>query len=155
MTFREGYEKNDKLDSIILTPTTKDRDDIPINKGDILSKGYLNLEEYNFIEEKSKALFEFGQKIAHERGLILVDTKYEFGRLNGDIILIDELHTCDSSRYWIERNRSAREPCKHDKDVIRDWVKSHCDPYKDAIPHVPSELINMVDKIYSTYNELF
>ena len=94
-----------------------------------------------------------------DRGFILVDTKYEFGRLdNGKIILIDELHTCDSSRFWIQKSYQERfeknlEPEKLDKDCIRDWIKSHCDPYKDAIPEVPESIKNKVEEVYLIYTQ--
>jgi len=98
--FRDGYRKNEKLDQVILTPTTKGESDSPITMSDIVDSGYLSQEELDYIEDISMRLFKFGQMIALSKGLILVDTKYEFGLENGSIILIDELHTPDSSRYW-------------------------------------------------------
>ena len=100
ITFRDGYRKNEKLDSIILTPTTKGERDYPITPDQIVEKEYLTINEYKYIKQKSLELFQFGQMVASTKGLILVDTKYEFGIIDGEIILVDELHTCDSSRYW-------------------------------------------------------
>lgn len=158
--FREGYVKNEKLDEIILTPTTKGASDKPITEEEIISENYLTKEEFDFIKERSFKLFSFGQKKAQERGLILVDTKYEFGKLDDKIILIDELHTCDSSRYWLQDSyeeciNSGSEPLKKDKDVIRDWVKKQCDPYKDEIPVIPFDLIEKVTAVYDEYIDLF
>ena len=77
--------------------------DKPISPAEIVEEGYMTQEEYNFVEEKALELFNFGQKISDAAGFILVDTKYEFGKtIDGQIILIDEVHTCDSSRFWIK-----------------------------------------------------
>ena len=158
-TFRDGYKKNEKLDDIAITTTTKGIKDIPITETEIIEKEYLTQEEYNYIARSSLELFNYGQKIASEKGFILVDTKYEFGRLDdGKIILIDELHTCDSSRFWIQKSYQERfekglEPEKLDKDCIRDWIKSQCDPYKDAIPEVPGSIKNKVEEVYLIYTQ--
>ena len=159
ITFRDGYKKNEKLDDIAITTTTKGDKDIPITETEIIEKGYLTKEEYDYISQSSLELFNYGQKVASEKGFILVDTKYEFGRLdNGNIILIDELHTCDSSRFWIQKSYQERfeknlEPEKLDKDCIRDWIKSHCDPYKDVIPEVPDSIKNKVEEVYLIYTQ--
>ena len=151
----DGLKKNHKLEQPIITPTTKGITDVPISKEDIIKDGYMTLEECNYIYEKALELFNYGQTVADAAGLILVDTKYEFGKDNhGQILLIDELHTCDSSRYWLkssynERITSGLEPNKLDKDCIRDWVKSNCDPYNDPIPAVPD---NIIQKAYENYN---
>ena len=160
ITFRDGYRKNEKLDSIILTPTTKGERDYPITPDQIVEKGYLTINEYKYIKQKSLELFQFGQMVASTKGLILVDTKYEFGIIDGEIILVDELHTCDSSRYWKsdsyeERFLKGEEPEKLDKDCIRDYVKSVCDPYKDEIPTIPSDLISKVESVYNDFYHLF
>ena len=95
---------------------------------------------------------------ASEAGFILVDTKYEFGRdEDNNIILIDELHTCDSSRYWIKESYQSRfdsglEPEKLDKDCVRDWIKQHCDPYNDKIPKLPESIIT---KAYNSYKYFY
>src|SRR5271165_3325515 len=121
----------------------------------------MTLEEWNYVQGKALELFDYGQYVADKRGLILVDTKYEFGKdINDNILLIDELHTCDSSRYWIkdtyvERFNNKLEPEKLDKDMIREYVSSKCDPYKDPIPKIPDYLIESVSKVYlNFYNML-
>ena len=114
-------------------------------------------EECDFIYRKSLELFKFGQNLADKAGFILVDTKYEFGKtVDGKIILIDEVHTCDSSRYWLKDSYQGRfekylEPEKLDKDCVRDWVKSKCDPYKDAIPPLPQEIITKAHSCYKYF----
>lgn len=153
---RDGYQKNEKLDITIITPTTKGNKDIPINKQQIIEQNYLTEEEYNFIANKSLELFRYGRQILKEKGIILVDTKYEFGRLDNKIILIDEIHTSDSSRLWIENTyqhlfNNNKEPEKIDKDIIRDWVKTKCNPYKENIPTIPKDLIEKTYHIYQYY----
>jgi len=154
ITFPDGLKKNQKLDSPVVTPTTKGVVDKPITPEEIVAENYMTEQDYNFVKEAALELFAFGQKVADAAGFILVDTKYEFGKTNdGEIILIDEVHTCDSSRYWLKETYNSRmyegfEPDKLDKDCIRDWVKSVCDPYKDEIPEVPQEI---VEKAYNSY----
>ncbi len=151
INFRDGYREHEKLDNVVVTPTTKGEHDHPITPNEIVEQGYLTRDEYNFIEEKALKLFSFGQSEAEKKGLILVDTKYEFGRLpDGQIILIDELHTCDSSRYWlIEKSHGYNlynpNPKKLDKDIIRDYIKK-TDSYK-----IPDDLITRVSDIYAEY----
>ena len=100
------------------------------------------------------ALFARGQKIAARNGLILVDTKYEFGTdAQGRIILADEIHTPDSSRYWRASSYQPRfdageRPESFDKDFVRSWVAARCDPYHDAIPEIPEELILATAAVY-------
>ena len=158
LDIKEGLVKNQKLDKPIITPTTKCNEDKPISKEEIVKQYYLTFEELEFIYDKVYKLFEFGQKIASKAGFILVDTKYEFGRdEDNNIILIDELHTCDSSRYWIEESYQSRfnsglEPDKLDKDCVRDWVKQQCDPYNDFIPTLPKSVIS---KAYNSYKYFY
>ena len=159
LKFRDNYSKNEKLDNIIITPTTKGINDVPITATEIITHQYLSQAEWDYVSEKALALFKFGQKEADKKGLILIDTKYEFGLLNGKIILIDEVHTCDSSRYWLkssyeERFNNKLEPEKLDKDAIRDWIKQHCDPYKEQIPEIPREVIENVEEVYNKYHKL-
>ena len=160
VNFRDGYKKNEILDEVVLTPTTKGEKDVPITEDEIVEQGYLDEDEMDFIRESCLELFEYGQMIAESKGLILVDTKYEFGFVDGRIVLIDELHTCDSSRYWKSesyesRFESGEEPEKLDKDCVRDYVKSVCDPYGSEIPKIPKDLIKRVEKVYSEFYELF
>ena len=160
LTCLSGLIKNQKLKTPIVTPTTKGKVDRPISKKDIVKEGYMTQEECNFIYRKSLELFAFGQKIASRAGFILVDTKYEFGKTgDGKIILIDEVHTCDSSRYWKKGSYQGRfakylEPEKLDKDCVRDWVKSVCDPYKDDIPPLPQEIIEKAHGCYKYFYDL-
>ena len=153
INFRDGYRKNEKLDENIITPTTKGEHDYPITRDEIIKKGYLSEDQYDYIANKALELFSYGQMVAYDRGLILVDTKYEFGFLGDKIILIDELHTCDSSRYWRKSSYNERfvnnlTPEKLDKDCVRDFVKKNCDPYKDDLPNIPNDLIEKVQNVY-------
>tara|TARA_Y100000389_G_scaffold109340_1_gene106402 strand:+ start:6557 stop:7486 length:930 start_codon:yes stop_codon:yes gene_type:complete len=144
----DGLVKNQKLQTPICTPTTKDVHDIPISPKDIVESGRMTQDEWDFCSKKALELFEFGQKKAYERGLILVDTKYEFGRdVNNNVILIDEIHTPDSSRYWIEdtyqfKFNNHQEPDSIDKEFLRLWIRERCNPYTvEKLPEIPTELI--------------
>ena len=145
----EGLKKNQKFDSPIITPTTKaEGHDEKISSEEIVSQGLVPEEKWKKIEEYAMNIFNFGQKTAAEKGFILVDTKYEFGEdEEGNILLADEVHTPDSSRYWIsatyeERFARNEEPESFDKEFLRLWFKEHCDPYNDPeLPPAPDELI--------------
>lgn len=160
--FPEGLQKNQKLDHAILTPTTKDEvHDKPISPAEIVAEGWLTQAEWDEASAMALKLFEFGTEVAAKHGLILVDTKYEFGRdANGQIILIDEIHTPDSSRYWIansyaERFAQGKEPENIDKEFLRLWFVDHCDPYKDAVlPKAPDELIVTLSSRYIQLYEM-
>lgn len=145
----EGLVKNQKLDSNMLTPTTKEEHhDRPIAPNDIVREGWMTQTDWEYCSQKALELFEYGQKKAAENGMILVDTKYEMGKdENGEIVLIDEIHTPDSSRYWIaetynERMASGNEPQNIDKEFLRLWFVDNCDPYNDEVlPAAPEDLI--------------
>lgn len=145
----EGLVKNQKLDSNMLTPTTKEEHhDRPISPNDIVREGWMTQTDWEYCSQKALELFEYGQKKAAENGMILVDTKYEMGKAeNGEIVLIDEIHTPDSSRYWIaetynERMGSKNEPQNIDKEFLRLWFVDNCDPYNDEVlPAAPEDLI--------------
>ncbi|MCK5614967.1 phosphoribosylaminoimidazolesuccinocarboxamide synthase [Candidatus Pacearchaeota archaeon] len=145
----EGLKKNQKFDEPILTPTTKAEDhDEKISREEIIAQGLVPEEKWNKIEEYAMAIFKRGQEIAAEKGFILVDTKYEFGEdEEGNIVLADEVHTPDSSRYWVastyeERFNSDQEPENFDKEFLRLWFKENCDPYKDeTLPAAPEDLV--------------
>jgi len=145
----EGLVKNQKLDSNMLTPTTKEEHhDRPIAPNDIVREGWMTQTDWEYCSQKALELFEYGQKKAAENGMILVDTKYEMGKAeNGEIVLIDEIHTPDSSRYWIaetynERMASGNEPQNIDKEFLRLWFVDNCDPYNDEVlPAAPEDLI--------------
>ncbi|KAI3879171.1 hypothetical protein MKW98_028738 [Papaver atlanticum] len=146
----EGMVKNEKLSANILTPTTKAVDhDVPVTPDEIIERGLMTSDDYDEVRTKALNLFEFGQRVALEHGLLLVDTKYEFGKgADGTIYLIDEVHTPDSSRYWIansyeERFRNGLEPENVDKEFLRLWFKDHCNPYEDKVlPGAPKELVS-------------
>ncbi|MFA6273809.1 MAG: phosphoribosylaminoimidazolesuccinocarboxamide synthase [Candidatus Paceibacterota bacterium] len=152
----EGLKKNQKLTEPVFTPTTKsDEHDRPITPSEIVSEGLMNKELTDEVEKVAKALFKRGQEIALSHGLILVDTKYEFGLdENGKLTLIDEIHTPDSSRYWKansydERFNKDEEPEYFDKEFLRLWFKNHCDPYNDKVlPEAPSELVAELSRRY-------
>ncbi|OAY76001.1 Phosphoribosylaminoimidazole-succinocarboxamide synthase, chloroplastic [Ananas comosus] len=141
--------KNQKLPANILTPTTKAADhDVPVTPGEIIQMGLMTKDDYDEVSSRALSLFAYGQQVALENGLLLVDTKYEFGKgSDGTIFLIDEVHTPDSSRYWIassyeERFSAGLEPENVDKEFLRLWFKSNCNPYEDKIlPEAPEELV--------------
>jgi phosphoribosylaminoimidazole-succinocarboxamide synthase len=155
--FPEGLRENQKLSSTIITPTTKAGDgshDEPVTQEEIVSRGLLTSEQWRTVAQLALALFARGRAIAEQRGLILVDTKYEFGLDGtGRIILADEIHTPDSSRYWIrdsyQRLFAAGEPPETlDKDFVRRWVTARCDPYRDSLPEIPKDVILEAARIY-------
>ncbi|KAG5226655.1 phosphoribosylaminoimidazole-succinocarboxamide synthase [Salix suchowensis] len=145
----DGLVKSQKLPSNILTPTTKaDDHDVPITPEEIVKSGLMTEADYCEVSSKALSLFEYGQRVALEHGLILVDTKYEFGKgSDGSVLLIDEVHTPDSSRYWIahsyeERFQKGLEPENVDKEFLRLWFKDHCNPYEDKVlPDAPADLV--------------
>ena len=160
---REGYKKNDRLDDVIITPTTKsDEHDLPISAKEIVSQGIMTQKDWDICANYAMTIFKVGQEISEKRGLILVDTKYEFGKdKDGNIILIDEVHTPDSSRYWIkhsyeERHSKGEEPDNIDKEFIRKWVKKvYVDPYIEGMDIIiPEELIMETSSRYLLLHEL-
>jgi phosphoribosylaminoimidazole-succinocarboxamide synthase len=155
--FPDGLRENQKLPQTIITPTTKaaqGEHDEPVTADQIITRGLLTREQWESVSELALALFAQGRAVAAERGLILADTKYEFGLdRDGRIILADEIHTPDSSRYWIrdsyDRHFAAGEPPETlDKDFVRRWVAARCDPYRDPIPKIPSEIILETAQLY-------
>lgn len=156
----EGMKKNEPLPHNILTPTTKEKEhDRPVTAKEIVAEGWLTPGQWEFASVKALELFAFGQRLAARRGLILVDTKYEFGvTKGGEVLLIDEIHTPDSSRYWLsgsyaERLAAGREPDMIDKEFFRLWFRERCDPYSDAVlPTPPAELIA---ELAARYIQLF
>ena len=152
----EGLVKNQKLDDNMLTPTTKEEHhDRPIAPDEIVNEGWMTQEDWDYCSKKALELFAFGQKKAAENEMILVDTKYEMGRdAEGTIRLIDEIHTPDSSRYWIaktydERMAVGQEPQNIDKEFLRLWFVDNCDPYNDeTLPEAPEELVAELSSRY-------
>ena len=156
-TLPEGLRDNQALPQPIITPTSKAFDgghDEPLTPAQIVEQGLLTQSQWDEVSAKALALFARGQKMAAERGLILVDTKYEFGTdAAGNILIADEIHTPDSSRYWLADGYATAfaegtRPPSFDKDVIRSWVAERCDPYTDAIPEIPAEMILRTSKVY-------
>jgi len=155
--FPDGMRENQKLPATIVTPTTKAGDgshDEPLTADEIVGRGLLTSDQWQTVSQLALALFGRGRAIVAEGGLILVDTKYEFGfDAAGRIILADEIHTPDSSRYWMrdsyQRRFAAGEPPETlDKDFLRRWVTARCDPYRDPIPAIPPDVIFETARIY-------
>jgi phosphoribosylaminoimidazole-succinocarboxamide synthase len=148
--FADGLRDNQKLPATIITPTTKAEQgahDAPLGVDEIVARKLLTERQWREVSEKALALFAFGRDTAARRGLILVDTKYEFGfDEHGAIVLADEVHTPDSSRYWLadtyaKHFAAGTPPDTLDKDFIRRWVAARCDPYVDVIPVIPPDVI--------------
>ena len=152
----EGLKKNQKFETPIITPTTKAEDhDEKISKEEIISQGLVSEENWKKVEEAALAIFKRGQEIVAEKGFILVDTKYEFGLDEmGNVVLADEIHTPDSSRYWIadtyeKRFNAGEEPQNFDKEFLRIWFVEHCDPYNDEVlPDAPDDLVEELSYRY-------
>jgi len=155
---QEGMNENDRFDIPIITPSTKAEEghDEDISREEIISKGIVNETDYNLLEKYTKQLFERGSEIAKKQGLILVDTKYEFGKSStGKILLIDEIHTPDSSRYFYEEGYDKRQkeglPQKQlSKEFVRQWLISN--GFKglegQKIPKMDETLINSISQRY-------
>jgi phosphoribosylaminoimidazole-succinocarboxamide synthase len=161
-TLPEGLKKNDKLTTPMLTPTTKDKvHDRPVSREEIIDLGLMSAEDYDVAAKMSLDLFSFGQETAKKNGLILVDTKYEIGTdLSGKIKFVDEIHTPDSSRFWIsssykERIAAGQEPENIDKEFLRLWFAKNCDPYNDEVlPDAPDDLVAELSARYILLYEL-
>ena len=155
-TLADGLKKNQRLEKPVFTPSTKqDTHDRTMSPQEIVAEGFATRELIEKIERTALALFARGTEIAARQGLILVDTKYEFGLDDkGELVLIDEIHTPDSSRYWQadsfeSRFRAGQEPDYFDKEFLRLWFKEHSDPYKDAVlPEAPAELVEELSRRY-------
>jgi len=155
--FPDGLLENQKLPETIITPTSKAFDaghDEPLSVSEILEKKLLTRAQWDTVSNYAMKLFVRGRDIAARQGLILVDTKYEFGFDEmGNIILADEIHTPDSSRYWFlesyaDKFSRGEKPESFDKDFVRNWVNSKCDPYKDTIPEIPNDVRIRAAEIY-------
>lgn len=153
----EGLKENDKLPSPIITPTTKAKEghDEDISREAIIAQGLVDAAEYEQLEKYALALFARGTEMAAERGLILVDTKYEFGKFQGQIHLIDEIHTPDSSRYFYaagyeERQKSGEVQKQLSKEFVRQWLIENGFQGKDGqqIPLMTPEIVNSISERY-------
>ena len=157
----EGMKEHQKFPKPIITPTTKAAEghDEDISKEDIIKRGLISVEDYAQIEEITYKLFERGTEIAAKRGLILVDTKYEFGKIDGKIVLIDEIHTPDSSRYFYsegyeERFAKGEQQKQLSKEFVREWLMANGFQGKDG-QKVPEMTDEIVAGISARYIELF
>lgn len=157
VTLPDGLKPNQRLPQAILTPTSKAADgdhDAPLSPDEVLAQGLVTPAQWEQLSAYALALFARGQQMAAERGLILADTKYEFGLDDaGAIVLADEIHTPDSSRFWRADTYEARfaagqRPDSFDKDFVRAWVAERCDPYNDPIPEIPADLIARTSAVY-------
>ena len=153
----DGMRKNEKLTEPAFTPSTKEKEhDRNVTPREIVETGLMARDLLARVEDVSRRLFLRGQEMARARGLILVDTKYEFGLdVEGVLTLIDEVHTPDSTRYWQADSYEARiargaEPEYFDKEFLRLWFMDHCDPYNDAtLPEAPAEMVAELSRRYA------
>ena len=159
----EGMKENDKFPSAIITPSTKadnGEHDEDISREDILAKGIVSEEDYLVLEDYTRKLFQRGTEIAKKRGLILVDTKYEFGKTKeGKIVLIDEIHTPDSSRYfyeegYAERQEKGEKQKQLSKEFVRQWLIENGFQGKEG-QQIPEMSDNKIIEISNRYIELF
>ena len=154
----DGMKENQKFETPIITPTTKAEQgmhDEDISKEEIIRQGLVSAEDYAVLEKYTLALFERGTKMAAERGLILVDTKYEFGKHNGEIYLMDEIHTPDSSRYFYAEGYAERfangEPQRQlSKEFVREWLMENGFQGKEgqAVPEMTEAVVNGISERY-------
>lgn len=159
----EGLQENQQFDTPIITPATKAEEghDIDISRDDIIKQQIVAPEIYAQLEEITRKLFQRGQEMASERGLILVDTKYEFGLYNGEITLIDEIHTPDSSRYFYkdeyeERFKSRESQNQLSKEFVREWLisKDFMGKEGQSMPQMPDDFVETVSKRYIELYEI-
>ncbi|WP_162417870.1 phosphoribosylaminoimidazolesuccinocarboxamide synthase [Cyclobacterium roseum] len=157
----EGLKENDPLPEPIITPTTKASEghDEDISREDILKKGIVSENDYLQLEDYTRKLFQLGSAMAREKGLILVDTKYEFGTYEGQIYLIDEIHTPDSSRYFYregyeERQARGEAQKQLSKEFVRQWLIENGFQGKPG-QTIPEMSPSIVDSISNRYIELF
>ena len=153
----EGLNENDKLPNPIITPTTKAHEghDEDISREEIIAQGIVSNDDYLKLEKYTRELFAFGSQVADKQGLILVDTKYEFGTYKGDIFLIDEIHTPDSSRYFYsegfeERQKNGEKQKQLSKEFVRQWLIENGFQGKEGqqIPEMTEEVVNNISDRY-------
>lgn len=153
----EGLKENDPFPEPIITPSTKAPagHDLDISREEIIAQGIVPEDQYKQLEAYTRELFAFGTKFARERGLILVDTKYEFGEMNGEIFLIDEIHTPDSSRYFYldgyeKRQKKGELQKQLSKEFVREWLIANNFMGKDGqqVPEMNDDWINTISERY-------
>ena len=150
-----GLKKNTALERPLVTPTTKDESDSPLTSEQILELGLADEALWNQIHETALNLFQRGTELAKKAGLILVDTKYEFGLCDGELILIDEIHTPDSSRYWVAGSGTQAAPLHQDKEVLRLWLVEQGFRGDGEPPAIPQDLaIRLAEHYIDTFERL-
>ena len=158
----EGLKKNQKFKKPIITPSTKAEHglhDESVSREEIIKRRLVDEKIYMKMEKAAIDLFDFGTKLVAKQNLILVDTKYEFGELNGELVLIDEIHTPDSSRFWIKNTyedlfSKSQEPQKLDKEYVRQWLAIKGFIGEGKIPEIPDEIKVEEAKRYITAYEM-
>ena len=156
LPFPDGLRKNQALPEPLITPTTKESDgghDQKLTRDELLARGIVPRDVYEAMEEATRRLFARGQQLASERGFLLVDTKYEFGDVDGCLTLVDEIHTVDSSRFWRagsyeERFAAGREPDTFDKEFLRRWYVDHGYDGIGVPPPMPADLAERMSRLY-------
>lgn len=163
VTMPEGMQENDRFPTPIITPTTKadEGHDEDISKEELLARGLVSREDYEQMEAYTRALFQRGTEMAAKQGLILVDTKYEFGKRDGQIVLMDEIHTPDSSRYfyadgYAERQARGEKQKQLSKEFVREWLMANGFQGKEGqqMPVMPDEFVQEVTDRYIELYEL-
>lgn len=159
----EGMRENDPFPTPIITPTTKAMEghDEDISREEILKRGIVSEQDYVQLEAFTRALYQRGVEMAAARGLILVDTKYEFGKADGQIYVIDEIHTPDSSRYfylegYAERQSSGEKQQQLSKEFVREWLMDHGFQGKEGqmMPHMPDSFVEEISRRYISLYEI-
>ena len=156
LAFPDGLKKNQRLPEAVITPTTKAASgahDERLTREQILQQNLVPEDVYLQMEAATRGLFQRGTELAGQRGVILVDTKYEFGDVDGQLVVIDEVHTPDSSRFWLaesyeERFRDGREPETFDKEIIRRWLAARGYTGDGEPPDIPAELCSEMARVY-------
>ena len=153
----DGLRENDRFPRPLITPATKAEEghDEDISKAEILKQGIVTEAEWDILEDYTRQLFRRGSEMAAERGLILVDTKYEFGRIDGKIVLMDEIHTPDSSRYFYadgyeERQKKGEKQKQLSKEFVREWLMDNGFQGKEGqqMPIMPDDFVKVVSERY-------
>lgn len=163
VTMPDGLKENDFFPTPLITPSTKASEghDEDISEAEIIDKGLATAEEWSVLKDYTLRLFERGRKLAAQRGLILADTKYEFGKLNGKIMLMDEIHTPDSSRYFIqdgfeERQKTGERQQQLSKEFVREWLMANDFMGKpgQTVPEMSNEWLETISQRYINLYEL-